>query len=111
MDTDLAGGAPRKIGYDAQTKYGAGVLYDDGVAFPYVHTPEAGTAQPLRESPRWPGWATLRASNKDSEHFTGNIPVRIVVAQLAGQTQPNNLKNLMSRRLLLRPGNQSLGGT
>lgn len=111
MDRDLAGGAPRKIGYDPQTKFGAGVLYDDGVGFAYTHTPDAGVAQPLRADPRWPGWATLRASNKDSEHNIGNIPVRIVVAQLGKQTQPSNLRNLLSKQLLLSPGSQSLGGT
>lgn len=116
MDIDLAGGAPRKIGYDAQTKFGAGALYDDGVAFAYMHTPEEGSAPSLREveqdgPPNYFRWRTLRASNKASEHNTGNIPVRIVVAQLAGQTQPNNLKNLLSKPLLLSPGSQSLGRT
>lgn len=107
---DMAPGAKGTIGYDAQTKFGAGILYDDGVAFAYVHTPEEGTAPRLAEggSRRW---RTLRASNKDSERFTGNTPVRIVVAQLAPQTQPRNLMNLVSKNLVLRPGNQSIGGT
>jgi hypothetical protein len=107
---DQAPGVRGKIGYDAIGKFGAGNLYDDGVAFAYVHTIDEGVAPSLRSSPRRPRWATLQASNKPAEHFTGNIAVRIVVAQLAGQTQPNNLKHLISRSLVLRPGSQSLGG-
>lgn len=113
---DLAPGPRLKIGYDAQDKFGAAALYDDGVAFAYVHTPEEGTAPSLRDveqdgPPTYFRWRTLRASNRDSEHNIGNIAVRIVVAQLAGQTQPNNLKNLLSKQLLLSPGSQSLGRT
>lgn len=108
---DLAAGARGKIGYDPQTKFGAGALYDDGVAFAYTHTPEEGMAPALRAPHASLRWATTRASNKDSEHNTGNIPVRIVVAQLAGQTQPNNLRNLLSKPLLLSPGSQSIGRT
>jgi hypothetical protein len=98
---DRADGAPAHPGYDAQTKFGAGILYDDGVAFAYVHAQER----------KAPYWTTLHASNKESEHNIGNMPVRIVVAQLANQTQARNLKTLVSQRITLRPGSQSLGGT
>jgi hypothetical protein len=97
---DRATGAADRPGYDAQTKFGAGVLYDDGVAFAYTRTPLSRF-----------GWMTLWASNKPSEHNIGNTLPRIVVAQLAGQTQPHNLKKLLSRPINLRPGNQSIGGT
>lgn len=98
---DRPDGAPAHPGYDAQSKFGAGVLYDDGVAFAYTHTPENVA----------PYWNTTQAANKPSEHNIGNMPVRIVVAQLASQTQARNLKTLMSQTIQLRPGNQSLGGT
>lgn len=98
--SDRSTGAPDHPGYDRIDKFGALNLYDDGVAFAYTHVIEA----------RPPYWSTLRASNKDSERFTGNLPIRIVVAQLASQTQARNLKTLVSQPLVLRPGNQSLGG-
>ena len=103
-DLDMATGARGRPGYDAQTKFGAGALYDDDVAFAWVHVkPQA------RQVRSW--IQTSKVSNREAEHNTGNMPVRIVVAQLPGQTRPRNLKNLVSRPLVLRPGNQSLGGT
>jgi len=100
-DADMATGAPGRPGYDAQTKFAAGALYDDGVAFPWTHVPQ---------ETRPAFWHNSKVSNKTSEHNIGNMPVRIVVAQLAPPTQARNLKNLISRPLVLRPGNQSLGG-
>jgi hypothetical protein len=100
-DVDMATGAPGRPGYDAQTKFGAGALYDDCVAFPWVHAPE---------ETRPAFWHTSKVSNRTAEHNIGNMPVRIVVAQLPPPKSPRNLKNLISRPLVLRPGNQSLGG-
>lgn len=79
---------------DAQGKFGAGTLYHRVVAWDYQLEPQY-----------------LRASNKDSEHFIGNLPVRIVVAQLAGQTASTDMPRRISNRAYLRPGNQSIGGT
>lgn len=87
--------------YDAQDKFGAGALYAMPVQRAYDLTPWAPA----------PGWITLSASNKPSEHNTYNGPRFIPVAQLAGQTAPPNLRNLISYRAYLRPGSQSLGGT
>jgi hypothetical protein len=102
-EIDMATGAPGRPGYDAQNKFGAGALYDDDVGFAWVHTkPQAH---------RVSSWIQMsKVSNRMAEHNTGNMPVRIVVAQLARPTLPSNLKNLVSHRLVLRPGNQSLGG-
>ena len=91
---DRSTGAPDHPGYDQLDKYGAAVLYKPGVKDAYLAAPQ-----------------NLTASPKASEHNTGNIPVRIVVAQLAGQTQPPALNRMISRRIVLRPGNQSIGGT
>jgi hypothetical protein len=91
---DRSTGALDRPGYDHIGKFGAGALYGDIVAFAYTDAPQ-----------------NSKVSNKESEHFIGNMPVRIVIAQLAGQTQPRNLKTLVSQRIVLRPGNQSLGGT
>ncbi len=93
-DLDRPGGAADAPGYDRLDKFGAGVLYEPVVKLGFLASPQ-----------------NLHASNKPSEHNTGNIPIRIVVAQLAGQTQPPALKRMISQRLVLRPGNQSLGGT
>jgi hypothetical protein len=87
--------------YDAQDKFGAATQYLLQVQRPYDLTPRA---------PR-PYWSTTNASNKPSEHNTFNGPRFIPVAQLAAQTSPPNLRNLISYRAQLRPGNQSLGGT
>lgn len=87
--------------YDAQDKFGAGLQYRLDVARPYDLTP---ATQP-------PGWTTLNASNKPSEHNILNGARMIPVAQLAGQTAAPNLRTLISYRVNLRPGNQSLGGT
>jgi hypothetical protein len=77
---------------DAQTKFGAATEYT--------------TRGHYRLAPQY-----LHASNRPGETFIGNIPVRIVVAQLPGQTTPNNLRQVLSLPVHLRPGNQSLGGT
>jgi len=102
-EIDMATGAPGRPGYDAQTKFGAGALYDDDVGFAWTHVkPQARTVR---------SWIqTSKVSNRIAEHNIGNMPVRIVVAQLPRPTRPSNLRNLISRPLILRPGNQSLGG-
>jgi hypothetical protein len=100
-ELDMATGARGRPGYDAQDKFGAGTLYEGEVAQPWTLTPRASR----------PFWSTSKVSNKPAEHNIGNMPVRIVVAQLPAQTRPRNLNHLVSRRLVLRPGNQSLGGT
>lgn len=87
--------------YDPIGRFGAAALYQPAVARPYRTAPWN----------RVPGWVTLAASNKPSEHNIGNQLRVIQVAQLAGQTQPANLRTLYSNRILLRPGNQSLGST
>ncbi len=107
-EIDMATGAPGRPGYDAQDKFGAGALYDDDVALSYMRVAER-PAIATKDNVRWNQMA--KVSNRMVEHNLGNMPVRIVVAQLPGQTRPGNLKNLVSRRLVLRPGNQSLGGT
>lgn len=99
-EMDLATGALKRPGYDAQDKFGAGALYGDAVALSWTNP-----------TPARPFWGISKVSNKPSEHNIGNMPVRIVVAQLPAQTRPRNLRNLVSRPLRLRPGNQSLGGT
>lgn len=86
---------------DARSRFGADFQYQERARAAYALTPGA--------SP--PYWITLNASNKASEHNIQNYRPVINVAQLAPQTQPPNLKNLISYRALLRPGNQSLGGT
>ena len=103
-EIDMATGAPGRPGYDAQDKFGAGALYDDDVGFAYTHVkPQARLVR---------SWIqTSKVSNRAAEHNIFNMPVRIVVAQLPTLTRPSNLKNLVSRRIVLRPGNQSLGGT
>jgi len=103
-ELDMSTGAPGRPGYDAQTKFGAGALYDDDVGFAWVHTKPWS---PVVRS----HIQMSKVSNRASEHNIFNMPVRIVVAQLPTLTRPSNLKNLVSRRLVLRPGNQSLGGT
>lgn len=92
-DIDRSPGAADKIGYDPIGKFIAGALYG-ATALQFTRFPQ-----------------NLHASNKPSEHNIGNIPVRIVVAQLAGQTDLRHLKRITSRRIVLRPGNQSLGAT
>lgn len=87
--------------YDAQDKFGASTQYALRVQRPYDLTPRA----------ELPYWATLHASNKVAEHNIANGPRFIPVAQLANQTRPPNLRNLISHRAFLRPGSQSLGGT
>jgi hypothetical protein len=108
-EIDMPSGAPGRPGYDAQTKFGAGALYDDDVGFAWVHATLTRPAIATARNVRWNQMS--KVSNRVSEHNIFNMPVRIVVAQLAPQTLPSNLKNLVSRRLVLRPGNQSLGGT
>lgn len=73
---------------------GADTLYEPGKFLKY------------RESPQ-----NLHASNRPSDTNISNIQVRVVVAQLAPQTQSRAYKRTLSRRIVLRPGNQSLGGT
>lgn len=91
---DRPTGAADRPGYDLQYAMGAGVLYDDDVAAAYTNAP-----------------MNLHASNKPSEHNIANMLPRIVVAQLAPQTQNKQLKKTISRTITLRPGNQSIGGT
>ena len=91
---DQPTGAPDRPGYDALGLDGAGVLYARMVSRAY------------REAPQ-----NLHASNRLSDTNIANIPVRVVVAQLAPQTTARAYKKTLSRRIVLRPGNQSLGGT
>ncbi len=100
----MATGAPGRPGYDAQTKFGAGALYDDDVAFAWVHTKPA--SRTVRSHIQM-----SKVTNRAAEVNVFNMPVRIVVAQLPPLTRAGNLKNLVSRPLRLRPGNQSLGGS
>jgi hypothetical protein len=86
---------------DAVDRFGAGTLYREDIARPFRLTPLAAP----------PFWSTLNASNKASEHNPYNVLPRIVVAQLAGQTTAPDLSRRISHRIVLRPGNQSLGGT
>jgi hypothetical protein len=92
-DKDRATGVPDHAGYDAIGKFGAGALY-------------GATALQWSRFPQ-----NLQSANKPSEHNIGNIQVRIVVAQLGSQTQARAYKKTLSRRIVLRPGNQSIGGT
>lgn len=64
-------------------------------------------ARPFREVPQ----NLLPQGHAPSEHFIGNMPLRIVVAQLAGQTSAADLNRRISFRAFLKPGNQSIGGT
>lgn len=91
---DRATGAADRPGYDPLGLDGAGALYGRGVKLKYLEAPQ-----------------NLHASNRPSDTNIANIPVRIVVAQLAPQTQPRGFRKTLSHRIVLRPGNQSLGGT
>lgn len=96
----LAQDLPRPV-LDPQTRFGADSQYARKAAYPYSLTPW----EPV------PYWATTQASNKPSEHNIQNTSPRLVVAQMAPQTSPPNLRNLISHRAFLNPGNQSLGRT
>src|SRR2546429_9742256 len=87
--------------YDPIGRFGAAALYQPAVARPYRTAPWN----------RVPGWVTLPASNKPSEHNTGNQLRGIQAAQLAGQPQPANLRTPYSTRILRRPATQPLGRT
>jgi hypothetical protein len=91
---DRSTGAPDQPGYDPLGVDGAGVLYERGVKLKYLEAPQ-----------------NLHASNRPSDTNIANIPVRIVVAQLAPQTIARGYSKTLSRRIVLRPGNQSLVGT
>ncbi len=91
---DRSTGASDQPGYDPLGRYGAGVLYAAGVKLKHLQAPQ-----------------NLTASPRPSETNIGNMPVRIVVAQLAPQTQSRLFQKMLSRPVVLRPGNQSLGGT
>lgn len=86
---------------DPLTRFGADLQYEERARAPYALTPWA----------RPPYWMTLSASNKPSEHNIQNYLPVVNPAQLRGQTHPPNLKTLISHRIQLGPGNQSLGGT
>jgi len=58
-----------------------------------------------------PGWKTLFASNKKSEHNIHNVLPRIVVYQSPPMTQSTDFRRRISFRPTLRPGNSSLGRT
>jgi hypothetical protein len=90
---DRAPGAVDQVGYDRLGVMGAGALY-------------GATALQWSRFPQ-----NLHASNKPSEHNIANMLPRIVVAQLGTQTHPPALKRTISRSIVLRPGNQSIGAT
>lgn len=80
---------------DPQTRFGIVAQLQRAVARGYTGAP-----------------MNLTASNKPSEHNIGKMPRFIPVSQLANQAQGNQtIKNLLSHRIHLRPGSQSLGGT
>ena len=93
-DQDRAGGDSDQAGFLAVGFTTASPLYERGKFLKY------------REAPQ-----NLTASPRPSETNISNMPVRVVVAQLAPQTQSRAFKKMLSRPLVLRPGNQSLGGT
>jgi hypothetical protein len=90
---DRQTGAADEPGYDDIGAMGAGVLYEPDVKLKFLRAPQ-----------------NLTASNKPSETNVLNMLPRIVVAQLAPQTQPRQLKKTVSRRIALPRNNQSLGG-
>ena len=74
---------------DPITKFGADTQYKGNVQVPF-------RSYPFSKYP----W-TLHASNKSSEHNVFNAWPVIVVAQLAGATEPPDYRRIVSRRIRL----------
>lgn len=88
-------------GIGAMTDMGADVLFRTPVARAYISNNTGAN----------PRNAVLKVSNKPSEHNISKMPIVLVVRNMGAPTRPRLTNRILSRRVVLRTGNQSLGGT
>lgn len=75
--------------------------------FGFITQLELMVARPYAEAPQ-----NLSASTRPAEHNTRKMPRFVPVSQLAAAQHGNRtIRTLVSHRVHLRPGTQSLGGT
>lgn len=90
-----------RVGYDRIDTRSA--FYERDVAYPAMQTPLTSRA---------PGWTTLKASNKTSEHNILNLlETPIVMQQHPAPVLPPDLGRRISNRSVVRRGSQSLART